>query len=164
MASNADASTKKASASTPTISPPKHKERPLGVKGLKDLDVKSLANPIGDEDFMESATHALGTADSSKSSLEVLNDLLQSHKQTKRSRATRQCFIQHVSSARNLLLQSISDSRDRGNHRLAYDLLERLHNLEQQCKGFLLMCDSVGFDRARDLYLNRGKPPGGQER
>lgn len=225
MAIDPDALAKKAGASTPTKSPPKHKERLLGVKGLEDLDVEILATPVGDKDLasdqhrrhatellaknvkilpahctdaegpltafaaaayremllddynlrsskvhskvkkqvqkvaagtnaatespakilkatqllfgpqlapqaaadsmtgiMESAMHALGTADPSKSSLEVLNDLLQSHKQAKRSRATRQCFTQHVSSARNHLLQGIAASRARGNDKLAYDL------------------------------------------
>lgn len=264
MAIDPDALAKKAGASTPTKSPPKHKERPLGVKGLEDLDVEILATPVGDKDLavdqlrrhanelltnnvkilpahrtdaegpltafaaaayremllddfnmrgskvnskvkkqvqkvaagtnaatespakilkatqllfgpqlapqaaadsmtgiMESAMHALGTADPSKSSLEVLNDLLQSHKQAKRSRATRQCFTQHVSSARNHLLQGIAASRARGNDKLAYDLLECLRYLEQHFRKFLTVCDSVGFDQARDLYLTRGNPLGG---
>lgn len=113
------------------------------------------------DSILRSALEQLSSSDPEKSALEMLNDLLMSHKQAKRTRATKQCFIQHISSARNHLMNGIAAARAQGDHKLAFELLVAFRHLESQIKRFCDLTDKVGFEAARDHFTNRGNPLNG---
>lgn len=138
---------------------------PAKIMSAADLlfkpQVASTAATESMSSLLRAAVDMLSTAGPEKAASELLGSLLMSHKQAKRTRATKQCFTQHVASARNTLLQAISSAVARDEHKLAYDVLLGLRNLEEQMNKFLAVCEKIGFESARDAYVNKGNSLGG---
>lgn len=87
-----------------------------------------------------------------------LSKLLKDHKAAKKTRATTQDFAQHSHLARQQIIRAMTAAHHEKDYQLAFELLEAIRHHEQEMAKFFAMAENIGFESARDLYLNKGNP------